>query len=139
MEDSLEAVSRHCSQQLMNYQRCLISNPASSSSSTPNTACDEAKRELTDCAATAAPVLARLRELCAPKIRAYDACLSAHGDLDDDAFTAKCGPTLLDLHRCTQTVRSEIEHGGAAGQQRGAEAFLGAHGSGSSPSDSSSR
>ncbi|KAE8269202.1 hypothetical protein A4X09_0g3141 [Tilletia walkeri] len=136
MEDSLEAVSRHCSEQLMNYQRCLISNPANSSSSS---ACDEPKKALTDCAATAAPALARLRELCAPKIRAYDACLAAHGHLDDQAFTEKCGPRLLDLHRCTQTVRSEMEHGGATGQQRGAEAFLGAHGANSAPSDPSRR
>ncbi|KAL9939279.1 hypothetical protein V8E36_002092 [Tilletia maclaganii] len=125
MEDSLDEVSRHCSQELMNYQRCLIVHQTKDVTA-PNPACDQAKRALSNCAATAVPALARLRELCAPKIRAYDACLSAHAHLSDEQFTAKCGPTLLELYRCTQGVRNEVAHGGPASQaQAGQQAFLG--------------
>ncbi|KAK0523150.1 hypothetical protein OC835_005958 [Tilletia horrida] len=123
MDESLDAVSRHCSDQLMNYQRCLLLHNNDSASP----ACNEPKRALSECAASAAPALVRLRELCAPKIKAYDACLAAHGHLSDEAFTEKCGPRLLDLYRCTQAVKAEMEHGGEAERQRGGNAFLKNH------------
>ncbi|KAK0547418.1 hypothetical protein OC846_004867 [Tilletia horrida] len=102
----------------MTYQRCLLLNP-----SDPSPACDEPKRALQQCASQAAPALQRLRQLCAPKIKAYDACLATHGHLPDDEFTAKCGPTLLELYRCTQKVKAEMQAGGEASRMKGEQFF----------------
>jgi hypothetical protein len=51
--------------------------------------------------------VATIKQRCGAQIRAYDACLNAGKNDDQQQITERCSPALRQLWQCTEAVKRE--------------------------------
>ncbi|CAG8492127.1 5944_t:CDS:2 [Paraglomus brasilianum] len=92
MDQTLEEVVKHCSQQLDSYQRCIENNPQDW-----GVACLKFRSELNKCAEENVTELKRVKAKCSSVIAAFDNCLQKN-----QKDPEKCIKELKQLYHCTE-------------------------------------
>lgn len=111
----MDAVSARCRTELgtcfclpaVTYERCLVSNRGN------QMACKDMQRQLSECAASAVPMLRTIKQTCGPLIQAYDRCLETYADAPHDELVAHCTPKLQAVAQCSNAVRADAARGDA--------------------------
>lgn len=92
MQNALEQVAIHCTNEVDAYQICVDSKPNSW-----QTDCAELKEALNRCAATHSGLVNAIKEQCKGEIEQYERCLKANAGSADT-----CMPALKRLWACTE-------------------------------------
>lgn len=84
---------------------CILANQSNP------TSCDPYKASLSSCAASAVPLMSRIKAQCKPAILSFDACINEANrrGLSDEQTNDLCGAKLRELWTCTEKAQRELK------------------------------